>query len=177
MADKTLASLTAATPATGGLLYGTQGGADRKFTLTAAGAALVEAADPAAAGGWWQALPMSAITIQAGDPVMRPLAVVPIHFVPRKLVCVLPWNYEAPGDAVSFEAEFQMKSELSHEWEAVGAPVELTIPQFGYVASAEFSGAPLEPGKSYLFAFSATPYMAGSMTLNPWLIGTWSHDL
>lgn len=45
MADKTLASLTAATPATGGLLYGTQGGADRKFTVTAAGAALIEAAD------------------------------------------------------------------------------------------------------------------------------------
>lgn len=45
MADKTLASLTAATPATGGLLYGTQGGADRKFTLSAAGAALMEAAD------------------------------------------------------------------------------------------------------------------------------------
>lgn len=46
MADQTLASLTAATPATGGLLYGTQGGADRKFTLTAAGAALMEAAAP-----------------------------------------------------------------------------------------------------------------------------------
>lgn len=45
MSDQTLASLTAATPATGGLLYGTQGGADRKFTLTAAGAALMEAAD------------------------------------------------------------------------------------------------------------------------------------
>lgn len=47
MADKTLASLTAATPATGGLLYGTQGGADRKFTLTAAGAELVESATAA----------------------------------------------------------------------------------------------------------------------------------
>jgi len=43
MSDKTLASLTAATPATGGLIYGTQGGADRKFTLTAAGAAVLEA--------------------------------------------------------------------------------------------------------------------------------------
>lgn len=43
MPDKTLASLTAATPATGGLLYGTQGGADRKFTLTAAGAKVLEA--------------------------------------------------------------------------------------------------------------------------------------
>ncbi|MDI1314817.1 hypothetical protein [Prosthecobacter sp.] len=43
MSDKTLAALTAATPATGGLLYGTQGGADRKFTLTAAGAAMMEA--------------------------------------------------------------------------------------------------------------------------------------
>lgn len=42
MADQTLASLTAATPATGGLFYGTQGGADRKFTLSAHGAALVE---------------------------------------------------------------------------------------------------------------------------------------
>ena len=44
MSDQTLASLTAATPATGGLLYGTQGGADRKFTVTAAGAAIIEAA-------------------------------------------------------------------------------------------------------------------------------------
>lgn len=47
MADKTLASLTAATPATGGLIYGTQGGADRKFTLSAVGAALIEAATAA----------------------------------------------------------------------------------------------------------------------------------
>ncbi len=46
MSDKTLASLTAASPATGGLLYGTQGGADRKFTLSAAGAALIEATTP-----------------------------------------------------------------------------------------------------------------------------------
>jgi len=44
----TLGSLTAATAATGGLFYGTQGGADRKFTLTAAGAALVEAASASA---------------------------------------------------------------------------------------------------------------------------------
>ena len=44
MSDKTLAALTAATPATGGLLYGTQGGADRKFTLAAAGATMMEAA-------------------------------------------------------------------------------------------------------------------------------------
>ncbi len=43
MADKTLSSLTAATPATGGLIYGTQSGADRKFTLSAAGAAVAEA--------------------------------------------------------------------------------------------------------------------------------------
>lgn len=43
----TLDSLTAATAATGGLFYGTQSAADRKFTLTAAGAALTEAADAA----------------------------------------------------------------------------------------------------------------------------------
>lgn len=43
MSDKTLAALTAATPATGGLIYGTQGGADRKFTVTAAGAKVLEA--------------------------------------------------------------------------------------------------------------------------------------
>ncbi|MFZ2278225.1 MAG: hypothetical protein WAW39_10515 [Prosthecobacter sp.] len=47
MADKTLASLTAASPATGGLIYGTQGGADRKFTLTAAGAAVLESSTTA----------------------------------------------------------------------------------------------------------------------------------
>jgi hypothetical protein len=45
MADSTLAGLTAATAATGGLYYGTQAGADRKFTITAAGATLAEAAD------------------------------------------------------------------------------------------------------------------------------------
>jgi hypothetical protein len=44
----TLGALTAATASTGGLFYGTQGGADRKFTLTAAGALLIEAANAAA---------------------------------------------------------------------------------------------------------------------------------
>lgn len=48
MPDSTLAALTAATAATGGLLYGTQSGADRKFSLSAAGAAIAEAADAAA---------------------------------------------------------------------------------------------------------------------------------
>jgi hypothetical protein len=48
MADSTLAALTAATAGTGGLYYGTQSGADRKFTVTAAGATLAEAADAAA---------------------------------------------------------------------------------------------------------------------------------
>lgn len=48
MANSTLAAMTAATAATGGLFYGTQSGADRKFTLTAAGAALAEAADASA---------------------------------------------------------------------------------------------------------------------------------
>ena len=48
MADSTLANLTAATAATGGLFYGTQSSADKKFTLTAAGATLIEAADAAA---------------------------------------------------------------------------------------------------------------------------------
>jgi hypothetical protein len=48
MADSTLAALTAATAATGGLYYGTQTGADRKFTMTAAGATLAEAANAAA---------------------------------------------------------------------------------------------------------------------------------
>jgi hypothetical protein len=48
MADSTLANLTAATAATGGLFYGTQSSADKKFTLTAAGATLIEAANVAA---------------------------------------------------------------------------------------------------------------------------------
>lgn len=48
MADSTLNALTAATAATGGLFYGTQGGADRKFSLSAAGASVAEAADAAA---------------------------------------------------------------------------------------------------------------------------------
>ncbi len=47
MPDSTLAALTAATPAAGGLFYGTQGGVDRKFTLSAAGAAIAEAASAA----------------------------------------------------------------------------------------------------------------------------------
>lgn len=48
MPNSTLGSLTAATVSTGGLLYGTQSGTDRKFTTTAAGAILMEAADAAA---------------------------------------------------------------------------------------------------------------------------------
>jgi hypothetical protein len=48
MPNSTLASLTAATAATGGLFYGTQAGADRKFTLSPAGAALCEATSAAA---------------------------------------------------------------------------------------------------------------------------------
>ena len=40
-----LASLTEATAGTGGSIYGTQGGLDRKFNLTSAGAALTEAAN------------------------------------------------------------------------------------------------------------------------------------
>lgn len=47
MPDSTLAALTAATPATGGLFYGIQSGGDRKFTLSAAGAAIAEAASAA----------------------------------------------------------------------------------------------------------------------------------
>lgn len=48
MADSTLAAMTAATAATGGILYGVQSSADRKFTVTAAGATLNEAVDAAA---------------------------------------------------------------------------------------------------------------------------------
>ena len=48
MAHSTIAAMTAATAATGGIFYGVQAGADRKFTQTAAGAAMNEAADAAA---------------------------------------------------------------------------------------------------------------------------------
>ena len=48
MPNSTLGALTAATTGTGGLFYGTQSGNDRKFTFTAAGATLLEAADAAA---------------------------------------------------------------------------------------------------------------------------------
>jgi hypothetical protein len=48
MPNSTLGALTAATVSTGGLLYGTQSGTDRKFTTTAAGAVLMEAANVAA---------------------------------------------------------------------------------------------------------------------------------
>jgi hypothetical protein len=42
MPDSTLGNLTAATANTGGFFYGTQSNADRKFTLTAAGASVIE---------------------------------------------------------------------------------------------------------------------------------------
>lgn len=48
MPDSTLSSLTAATTGLGGLFYGTQAGIDKKFTSTAAGATLIEAANAAA---------------------------------------------------------------------------------------------------------------------------------
>ena len=48
MADTELNALTAATAATGGIYYGEQSGASRKFTVTAAGATLMEAANVAA---------------------------------------------------------------------------------------------------------------------------------
>jgi hypothetical protein len=48
MPNSTLGNLTAATAGTGGLFYGIQSNADRKFTLTAAGASLIEAANASA---------------------------------------------------------------------------------------------------------------------------------
>ena len=63
MADSTLGALTAATAATGGLFYGTQSGADRKFTSTAAGAALLEAANAAAQRTLLSVLPLSGGTL------------------------------------------------------------------------------------------------------------------
>ena len=48
MANSELNALTAATAATGGIYYGEQSGASRKFTVTAAGATLLEAANAAA---------------------------------------------------------------------------------------------------------------------------------
>lgn len=48
MANSELNALTAATAATGGIYYGEQSGASRKFTATAAGATLMEAANAAA---------------------------------------------------------------------------------------------------------------------------------
>jgi hypothetical protein len=63
MADSTLAGLTAATAGTGGLYYGTQAGADRKFTMTAAGAVLAEAANAAAQVTALGVLPLSGGTL------------------------------------------------------------------------------------------------------------------
>lgn len=48
MPDTKLTALTAATAATGGTIYGEQSAASRRFTLTAAGAAVIEAANAAA---------------------------------------------------------------------------------------------------------------------------------
>jgi hypothetical protein len=63
MADSTLAALTAATAGTGGLYYGTQAGADRKFTMSAAGAVLAEAANAAAQVTALGVLPLSGGTL------------------------------------------------------------------------------------------------------------------
>lgn len=63
MPDSTLANLTAATAATGGLFYGTQSGVDKKFTSTAAGAALIEATDAAAQRSLLSVLPLSGGTL------------------------------------------------------------------------------------------------------------------
>jgi hypothetical protein len=63
MPDSTLANLTAATAATGGLFYGTQSGVDKKFTSTAAGAALIEAANVAAQQSLLSVLPLSGGTL------------------------------------------------------------------------------------------------------------------
>lgn len=61
MPDSSLSALTASTPATAGLLYTVQGGADRKLSMTSAGAAMIEAADAAA-----QAALMTALLAKAG---------------------------------------------------------------------------------------------------------------
>jgi hypothetical protein len=63
MPNSTLGALTAATAATGGLFYGTQSGADRKFTFTAAGATLIEAADAAAQRTALAVLPLTGGTL------------------------------------------------------------------------------------------------------------------
>jgi hypothetical protein len=63
MANSTLANLAAATPATGGLFYGTQAGSDKKFTFTAAGAALIEAATASAQAVLLPVLPLTGGTL------------------------------------------------------------------------------------------------------------------
>ena len=71
MADSTLANLTAATAAIGGLFYGTQSNADKKFTLTAAGATLIEAANVAAQRTSLAVLPLAGGTLN-GSLVVGP---------------------------------------------------------------------------------------------------------
>lgn len=63
MPNSTLGALTAATAATGGLFYGTQSGADRKFAFTSAGATLIEAADAAAQRTALAVLPLTGGTL------------------------------------------------------------------------------------------------------------------
>lgn len=63
MPDSTLGNLPDATAATGGLFYGTQSGNDCKFTSSAAGAALLEAADVAAQQTALQVLPLTGGTL------------------------------------------------------------------------------------------------------------------
>lgn len=76
MADSTLAGLTAATPGTAGLLYAVQGGADRKLSMTAAGASMLEAANAAAQR---TLLGLSALaTVTPGTDVATALALAAI---------------------------------------------------------------------------------------------------
>lgn len=63
MADSTLANLAVATPATGGLFYGTQSGSDKKFTFTAAGASLIEASTASAQAALLPVLPLTGGTL------------------------------------------------------------------------------------------------------------------
>lgn len=61
MPDSTLSLLTDSTPGTAGLLYTVQGGADRKMSMSAAGAAMIEAASASA-----QAALLTALLAKAG---------------------------------------------------------------------------------------------------------------
>jgi len=100
MANSTLGNLTAATAATGGLFYGTQSNADRKFTSTAAGAAMIEAATAAAQRDLLNVAQKSGV-YDNGSTGTSPLAVDASNGLAQKATITANLTVSAPSNPVA----------------------------------------------------------------------------